>query len=68
MKGRVEADAKYYKLPYTVLIGRDSEIIADYQIVKLPRLLIVRKDGTIAFTGGYVTFEKLQKELDGASK
>ena len=68
MQGRVEADAKYYKLPYTVLIGRDSEIISDYQIVKLPRILIVRKDGTIAFTEGYVPFEKLQEALARASK
>ena len=68
MQGRVEVDAKYYKLPYNVLIGRDSEIMVDYQIVKLPRLLIVRRDGTIAFTEKYVTFEKLQKELVRASK
>lgn len=68
MQGRVEADAKYYKLPYNVLIGRDSEIISDYQIVKLPRLVIVRKDGTIAFTEGYVTFEKLEDALARASK
>lgn len=68
MQSRVEADAKYYKLPYNVLIGRDSEIMSDYQIVKLPRLLIVRKNGTIAFTEKYVTFEKLQKELVRASR
>jgi hypothetical protein len=68
VRSRVEADAEYFKLPYSVLIGRDSEIMADYQIVKLPRLLIVRKNGTIAFTEKYVTFEKLQKELIRASK
>jgi hypothetical protein len=68
MPGRVKADAEYYKLPYNVLIGRDSEIISNYQIVKLPRLLIIRKDGTIAFTEKYVTFEKLEEALARASK
>jgi hypothetical protein len=63
MQSRVEADAKYYKLPYHVLIGRGSEVISDYQIVKLPRLLIVGKDGKIAFTERYATFERLQQEL-----
>jgi hypothetical protein len=68
VQSRVEADAEYYKLPYNVLIGRDSEIISDYQIVKLPRLLIVRKDGIIAFTEKFVTLEELQKEIARASK
>ncbi len=66
MAGRVQADAKYYKLPYDVLIGRDSDIISEYQIIKLPRLMIIRSDGKIAFTERYVTYEKLKEEIDRA--
>lgn len=68
MAGRVQADAKYYKLPYDVLIGRDSDIISEYQLIKLPRLVIVRTDGKIAFTERYVTYEKLKEEIDRAVK
>ena len=68
MAGRVKADAEYYKLPYEVLIGRDSEVISDYKIIKLPRLLIVNKAGKIAFTEKYVTLEKLRDELDRVLK
>lgn len=68
MAGRVEADAKYFKLPYYVLIGRGSDIISDYQIVKLPRLLIVARDGKILFTEKYVSYDKVKEELDRALK
>lgn len=68
MAGRVQADAKSYKLPYDVLIGRDSDIISEYEIIKLPRLVIVRSDGKIAFTERYVTYEKLKEEIDRAVK
>lgn len=63
MAGRVEADAKYYKLPYEVLIGRGSSIIEDYQVTKLPRLLIVGKDGKVRFTGSYVPYDNLKEEV-----
>ena len=66
MAGRVEADAKYYKLPYEVLVGRDSEVIYDYEIVKLPRIIIIGKDGRILFTERYATYEKLKQELGRA--
>jgi hypothetical protein len=68
MAGRVQADAKYYKLPYDVLIGRDSDIISEYQLIKLPRLVIVRTDGKIAFTERYVTYERLKEQIDLAVK
>jgi hypothetical protein len=68
MKGRVEADAKYYKLPYDVLVGRDSDILTDYQIIKLPQLLIIGRDRSILFTQKYVSYEKLKEELDHALK
>ena len=63
MKGRVEADAKYFRLPYDVLIGRDSEILKDYRIVKLPHLFIVGKGGFIRFAEKYASYEKLKDEI-----
>ena len=64
MQGRVESDAKNFSLPYTVLVGRDSDIISLYKIEKLPRILIVRMDGVIAFTDKFASYDKLTEELD----
>ena len=63
MRGRVEADAKNFQLPYTVLYGRDSDVISSYEIVKLPRIIILGKDGKIAFTERFASYEKLKAEL-----
>jgi hypothetical protein len=63
MAGRVESDAGSFGLPYDVLVGRDSDIIDKYQIVKLPRLIIVAQGGTISFTERYVPYDKLKEEV-----
>jgi hypothetical protein len=63
MRGRVEADARQFELPFTILVGRDSDVISDYQIVKLPRIIIVRKDGNIAFTERFAPYDRLKAEL-----
>jgi len=64
MAGRVEADARYYKLPYDVLIGRDSDVIEDYRLTKLPHIFIIGKDGTIRFSQKFATYDELKEELD----
>ncbi len=63
MKGKVASDAESFELPYTVLAGRDSDIIDTYEIVKLPRLVIVRKDGVIAVTEKFLTLDRLREEV-----
>ena len=63
MDGRVEADAQSFQLPYTVLFGRDSDIISSYEIVKLPRIIILRTDGNIAFTERFASYDQLKAEL-----
>ena len=66
MKGRVAADAKYFKLPYEVLVGRDSEILKDYHIVKLPSLFIIGKDGKILLSEKYLPYDDLREEVEKA--
>lgn len=68
MEGRVKADAESFELPYDVLIGRHSDVISDYEIIKLPRILIVRKDRTIAVTERYLSYDKLKEALKAALK
>jgi hypothetical protein len=68
MAGRVEADAKNFDLPYDVLVGRNSDVIEDYQIEKLPRIIIVNKGGMITFTEKFASYEKLRQEVERIKK
>jgi len=68
MAGKVESDAKDFKLPYTVLVARDADVIDKYKIVKLPRLVIVRKDGTIAVTERFLKLDPLRAQVKLAMK
>ncbi len=63
MQGRVESDAKSFGLPYTVLTGRDSDIVSVFKIEKLPRILIIRRDGVITFADKFASYDKLTEEL-----
>jgi len=63
-EGKIEADAKNYKLNYPVLIGRDSQIVKDYQIQALPLLILIDTEGTIVFIEKFVPFEKIQEAID----
>ena len=62
-KGKVEADAKKYKLGYPVLIGRDSDIIKDYKIKALPKVILIDKQGKIILSEKFIPFEKIQEVL-----
>jgi hypothetical protein len=59
----VESEAESFDLPYEVLVGRDSDIIDKYQIVKLPRLIIIAQGGMISFTERYVPYDRLREEV-----
>ena len=62
----MKSDAEGFELPYTVLVGRDSDIIDVYQITKLPRLIIVGKDGMIALTEKFLPFDRLKEQVESA--
>ena len=64
MEGKVASDAESYSLPYTVLVARDSDVIEDYSITTLPRLVIVKKDGVIALTEKFLLHARLRKEVE----
>ncbi len=67
-RGKVEADAKRYKLPYPVLVGRDSKIVEDYKVTGLPRLVIIGEDGNVAFFEKFAKAEEIRKVLDALLK
>jgi len=49
-----------------VLIGRDSDVLKDYQIVKLPNLYLVGKDGKILLSEKYLSYDDLKEEVERA--
>jgi hypothetical protein len=66
MAGRVRSDSEQFELPYEVLVGRDSDIIETYQIVKLPRIIVIARGGTISYTERFAPFDKLKDEVNKA--
>ena len=63
-KGKVESEARRYKLPFPVLIGRDSEIIRDYKVDTLPRLIIIDKTGAVALDEKFAPAEEIRQTID----
>ena len=62
--GRVESEAKRYELPFPVLVGRGSDIVKDYKLKALPRLVIVDFDGNVAFYDLYAEADEISEILD----
>ena len=50
-------------LPFDVLIGRDTKILKDYRIIKLPHILVIGRKGTIVFTDRFASYETLKREI-----
>jgi hypothetical protein len=46
-EGQVNAEIKRYKLDYPCYYGRGQNINEGFKVLVLPRLIIVRKDGTV---------------------
>ena len=63
-KGKVNSMAKRFKLNHKVLVGRDSTIIKDYKIKKMPGLVIVDRSGKIVFHDEFATADKIGKIIN----
>ena len=63
-EGKIKSEITRYKIPYPVLIGRASRVIADYGIKDLPHLFIIDKEGKIVFQGKFLESEKMEEILN----
>jgi hypothetical protein len=63
-KSNVEADAKRFDLPFPVLSGEKTKIIIDFDLRKLPMLMIVGMDGKVLFWDRFASGEEMQEIID----
>jgi hypothetical protein len=62
--GQTQAEVEKYKMDYTVLLGRDQNITADYKITKLPHLFIIDKKGSIRASERFLKADKIKTVLE----
>lgn len=62
-RGRVMSELNKYQMDYQVLEGRGSGIARKYQVITLPFLVIIDKDGIIRFLEMYPTYNQLKEAI-----
>ncbi len=62
--GQAAAEAKRYKINFPVLICRDSGVVSDYKVTKLPHLFIIDHEGVIRKSELFLKEKKIKEVLD----
>ena len=63
-EGKVAADKEHFKINYPVLLGRGTKVILDYNLVSLPKIMIIDHKGTIAFSASNASKSKMIDVVD----
>lgn len=63
-KGQVEAEIKRYKITYPVHFGRGQDITDKFKVLKLPRLILIKSDGTIYKDVMFMQADELRTEIN----
>jgi hypothetical protein len=58
-------DGKRYEISYPILLCRDTGVIRDYEITKLPQIFIIDQKGVIRESKLFLEADKIKKVLDG---
>jgi hypothetical protein len=59
------SEGKRYEIPYSILLCRDTGVVRDYQITKLPHLFIIDQKGIIRESKLFLDAGNIKKVLDG---
>jgi hypothetical protein len=59
------AEGKRYEITFPILLCRDTGVIRDYQITKLPQLFIIDQKGVIQESKLFLEADKIKPILDG---
>jgi hypothetical protein len=62
---QAEADAKLYDIPFDVLLCRNTGVVRDYEISKLPHIIIIDGKGVIRESRLFLKSEDIKAILDG---
>ncbi len=57
-------EAKRYEIPYDILLCRETGVVRDFQITKLPHLFIIDPQGVIRQSQLFLKGEKIKEIVD----
>ena len=57
-------EAKRYQIPYDLLLCRETGVVRDYQVTKLPHLIIIDAQGVIQESQLFLKSEKIREIVD----
>jgi len=61
---QAEADVKLYEIPFDVLLCRNTGVIRDYEISKLPQIIFIDGKGVIRESKLFLKKEDIKTILD----
>ena len=64
-RGKVNAEVKRYKIKIPIYYGRGQGINKAFKVAKMPRLILIKEDGTVYKDVVFMKAEQLRAELDG---
>lgn len=62
--GQARAEAKRYDIEFPVLVCRESNLVRDYEVTKLPHLFIIDSEGVIQSSEIFLKEKDIKKVLD----
>lgn len=63
-EGQVKAEVKRYKINYPVHLGRGQDITENFKVMKLPRLILIKADGTVFKDVMFMKADELKADID----
>jgi len=62
--GQVKSEIKKYKITFPVHFGKGTGINKDFKVKKLPRLILIKQDGTVYRDALFMKEDELRIEID----
>ena len=61
---QAEVEAKRYDIEFPVLVCRETGVVRDYRVTKLPHLFIIDRQGDIQESKLFLKMEQIKEEID----
>ncbi len=62
--GQAAADAEHYDIEFPTLVCRETGVISDYKVTKLPHIFIIDQEGIIHTSALFLKESKIKEALD----